>query len=268
MKKHNTRLFTIFNILGVVLAITFNFLAVSLPINNKTTGELSDAYPNYFVPAGFTFSIWGVIYLLMIGFALYQAWQYQKKSSETSDIISEISHWFFSSSVANATWIIFWHYEKVAMSLITMFFLLYSLIRFYNAVSKFRPLKVGDTLGIHIFISVYLGWISVATIANVTTMIISTGWQGSDSVQGIWTIVMIIIATLFGIVMIFRKQDIPYALVIVWAIWGIYSKRVSFPEDVISLQVATVAKYSMVMLSIYAVLNLVGRRSYLFERKQ
>ncbi|MEY3420193.1 MAG: hypothetical protein RIR48_473, partial [Bacteroidota bacterium] len=81
-------------------------------------------------------------------------------------------------------------------------------------------------------------------------------------------IVMIIIATLFGIVMIFRKQDIPYALVIVWALWGIYSKRVSFPEDAVSLQVATVAKYSMVMLSIYAVLNLVGRRSYLFERKQ
>ncbi|MEY3423201.1 MAG: hypothetical protein RIR48_3531, partial [Bacteroidota bacterium] len=192
--NNNNKLFTIFNIIGVILAITFNFLAVSLPINNKTTGELSDAYPNYFVPAGFTFSIWGIIYLLMIGFALYQAWQYQKKSSETSDIISEISHWFFSSCVANATWIIFWHYEKVAMSLATMFFLLYSLIRFYNAVSRFRPLKAGDTLGIHIFISVYLGWISVATIANVTTMIISTGWQVSDSVQGIWTIVMIIIA--------------------------------------------------------------------------
>ena len=86
--KNNNRLFTIFNIIGVILAITFNFLAVSLPINNKTTGELSDAYPNYFVPAGFTFSIWGVIYLLMMGFALYQAWQYQKKSSETLDTVS------------------------------------------------------------------------------------------------------------------------------------------------------------------------------------
>ena len=119
MTKNNTRLFTIFNILGVVLAITFNFLAVSLPINNKTTGALSDAYPNYFVPAGFTFSIWGVIYLLMIGFALFQLWQYQKKTAKTSEIINAISHWFFASCVANATWIIFWHYEKVALSLAT-----------------------------------------------------------------------------------------------------------------------------------------------------
>ena len=266
MTKNNTRLFTIFNILGVVLAITFNFLAVSLPINNKTTGELSDTYPNYFVPAGFTFSIWGVIYLLMIGFALFQLWQYQKKTAETSEIINAISHWFFASCVANATWIIFWHYEKVALSLATMFFLLYSLIRFYQAVSSLRPLNFGNAVGIHLFISVYLGWISVATIANVTTMIISTGWQANASVQGPWTIVMIIIATLLGIIMIFRKQDIPYALVIVWALWGIYSKRVSYPEDAVSMQVATIAKYSMVMLLIYAILNLVGRRSYFFER--
>ncbi len=267
MTKNNTRLFTIFNILGVVLAITFNFLAVSLPINNKTTGELSDADPNYFVPAGFTFSIWGVIYLLMIGFALFQLWQYQKKTAETSEIINAISHWFFASCVANATWIIFWHYEKVALSLATMFFLLYCLIRFYQAVSSLRPLNFGNAVGIHLFISVYLGWISVATIANVTTMIISTGWQANASVQGTWTIVMIIIAALLGIIMIFRKQDIPYALVIVWALWGIYSKRVSYPEDADSMQVATIAKYSMVMLAIYALLNLVGRRSYFFERK-
>lgn len=268
MNKDNTRLYTIFNILGVVLAITFNFLAVSLPINNKTTGELSDAYPNYFVPAGFTFSIWGIIYMLMIGFALYQLWQYQKKASETLEIINAISHWFFASCVANATWIIFWHYEKVTLSLATMFFLLYCLIRFYETVSNFRPMNFANNIGIHLFISVYLGWISVATVANVTTMIISMGWQANASAQGIWTIVMIIIATILGIIMIFRKQDIPYALVIVWALWGIYSKRISFLEDAVSLQVATIAKYGMVMLGIYAFLNLVGRRSYFFEREQ
>ncbi|MBK7809280.1 MAG: hypothetical protein IPJ51_23795 [Saprospiraceae bacterium] len=67
------------NIISVVVALTLNFLAVSLPLNNKTTGELSDAYPNYFVPAGFTFSIWGIIYLLLIAFMLYQAYQFLKK---------------------------------------------------------------------------------------------------------------------------------------------------------------------------------------------
>lgn len=265
MTKDKTKLYVIFNIFGTILALTLNFLAVSLPLNNKTTGQLSDAYPNYFVPAGFTFSIWGVIYLLMISFCLYQAWQYHKNGTETLKIIEKVGHWFFLSCVANAVWIVFWHYEQVALSLVTMFVLLYCLIKCYLRVSHFRPLQPVHALSIHLFFSVYLGWISVATIANVTTMIINTGWQAASSIRGTWTIVMIVVATLLGIIMIFRKQDIPYALVIVWALWGIYSKRILLTDDSISMQIATVAKYGMVMLAIYAVLNLIGRRQYFSE---
>lgn len=267
MKNVNTKLFVSLNVMGTILALTLNFLAVSLPLNNKTTGELSDAYPNYFVPAGFTFSIWGIIYLLMLGFIGYQGYAYLKKLESPLIIIGKIGVLFFANCVANALWIIAWHYEQVGLSLFIMFFLLFSLMKIYNIISEQRPLALADNIFIHLFFSTYLGWISVATIANVTTLIVSTGWTANASVQASWASAMVIVAMILGIIMIFKKQDIAFGLVIVWAIFGIYSKRISFVDDVASMQVVTVSKYCMAMLAIYAILNLVGRRFYLFESK-
>ncbi len=267
MKNINTKLFVALNILGAILALTFNFLAVSLPLNNKTTGELSDAYINYFVPSGFTFSIWGIIYLLMLGFIGFQGYSFFKKSENALSLIDKIGTLFFANCVANALWIVAWHYEQVGLSLMIMFFLLLSLIKIYNIISDQRPLAFSENIFIHLFFSTYLGWICVATIANVTTLIVSTGWTANASVQASWASVMVIVALILGIVMIYRKQDIAFALVIVWAIFGIYSKRISFVDDAASMQVATVSKYCMAMLAMYALLNLVGKRFYLFESK-
>ncbi len=268
MKNANPKLFVTLNIVGTILALTLNFLAVSLPLNNKTTGELSDAYNNYFVPAGFTFSIWGIIYLLMLGFVFYQSWNYYKKNEQSMDIINAIGPWFFGNCVANAGWIIAWHYELVPLSLLIMFFLLFSLCTIYTKLSNLRPLSFGDNMFVQVFFSTYLGWISVASIANVTTLIISLGWTGSDALQGSWASVMVIVATILAIVMIYKQKDIPFALVIIWALYGIYSKRVLFVDDAASMQLATVSKYGMAMLSIYAVLNLLGKRFYMFENKE
>jgi hypothetical protein len=267
MINANTKRFIALNIVGSILALILNFLAVSLPINNKTTGELSDAYPNYFVPAGFTFSIWGIIYLLMLGFVVYQGYSYLKKSELSLKLIEKIGVLFFANCIANALWIIAWHYEQVGLSLFIMLFLLFSLIKIYNIISEQRPLALTDNIFIHLFFSIYLGWISVATIANVTTLIVSSGWSANASVQASWSSAMVIVAMVLGIVMIFSKQDIAYAGVIIWAIYGIYSKRISFVDDAASMQVATVSKYCMAMLAIYALLNLVGKRFYLFESK-
>lgn len=130
------------NIISVIVALTLNFLAVSLPLNNKTTGELSDAYPNYFVPAGFTFSIWGIIYILLIGFMVFQAYQYYKNNTSTIKNIEAIGPWFFVSGLANATWILAWHYELIGWSVLIMLVLLYSLIRVYISVHQQRPIRL------------------------------------------------------------------------------------------------------------------------------
>ena len=254
------------NIISVVVALTLNFLAVSLPLNNKTTGELSDAYPNYFVPAGFTFSIWGIIYLLLIAFMLYQAYQFFKKDLDTVENILAIGPWFLISGLANAGWIIAWHYEIIVLSLMIMLVLLYSLIRIYLTLHAGRPHTSVDNFLILLPFSVYLGWISVATIANVTTLLVSTGWQGGGIATHYWAIILIVIATTLGILMIFRKQDIAFALVIIWALYGIYSKQVATLGDE-SQSVAIVARYAFTLLSIYSILSLIGKKSYFFSVK-
>lgn len=217
----------ILNILGFILVLLLNGLANGLPINGRTTGELSDLYPNLFVPAGFTFSIWGVIYLLLLGFIIYQARGLWKSSAPDSDgVVQTIGIWFFVSCLANASWILAWHYTQVVLSVLIMLAILTSLIMIY------RRLRIGagaDTRQklflAHLPFSVYLGWITVATIANVTTLLVDSGLSGFWFGETIWTCIMITIATGFGIFFLVKKYDVPYALVLVWAFYGISAVR-------------------------------------------
>ena len=261
MDNKSLKLFVSSNIISVIFALTLNFLAVLLPINNKTTAELSELYPNYFVPSGFTFSIWGIIYLLLIAFMFYQGFQYYKNNPSTNKIISNIGPWFFISGLANGSWILAWHYEYVFLSVGIMLVLLYSLFKIYIVVQSTRPHKMWDNIFILTMSSVYLGWISVATIANVTALLVSVNWSGWGISEPMWASIMIIIAALLGIIAVFNRQDIPFALVIIWAIWGIYSKQSVLDNDA-SQMVATIAKYAGTMLCIYAILTSVGRRTY------
>ena len=146
---------------------------------------------------------------------LYQAYQFFKKDMDTAENILTIGPWFLISGLANAGWIIAWHYEIIVLSLIIMLVLLYSLIRIYLALNGGRPHTSVDNFLILLPFSVYLGWISVATIANVTTLLVSTGWQGGGISPHYWAIIMIIIAAILGILMVFSKQDIAFALVII-----------------------------------------------------
>jgi hypothetical protein len=256
----------VLNVVSLIFALILNFLAVSLPINNKTTGELSDSYPNLFVPSGFTFSIWGIIYLLMIIFLVYQVWQYRQNEKQTIQNVLAIGPWFFISGLANGLWILAWHYEYVFLSLCIMLVIFYSLLKIYLILDQSRPHTLSDNLAIRVFFSVYLGWISVATIANVTTLLVSNGWVGVLFGESTWAIILVIIATILGILMIFKKQDLIYPLVIIWAFYGIYVKQMSGMANT-STDVAKAAQYAMTMLIIYTVLNLVGKRAYFFEKK-
>ena len=256
-----------FNIISVILALSLNFLAVSLPLNNKTTGELSDAYPNYFVPAGFTFSIWGIIYLLLIAFIVYQVYQYFKKDQNTLENILAIGPWFLISGLSNAGWIIAWHYEMIELSVVIMILLLFSLIKIYNVLYNVRPHNMLDNILISLPFSVYLGWICVATIANVTTFLVSIGWDGGGIAPQNWAILMILIAALLGIMMIFKYGDVAFTAVIIWAFYGIYSKQSSIQLSG-SENVALVAKYAMTLILIYSVLTFVGRKSYIYHSKR
>jgi hypothetical protein len=193
--------------------IVMNYLATSLPLNNRSTGEISDSFPNLFVPAGITFTIWGVIYLLLIIYCVVQF------TGSNQIAISGISWFFGISCVLNALWIVTWHYGKLPLSLIVMLGLLISLI-YINIVIKDLPFGL-----IKAAFGVYLGWICIATIANVTALLVNYSWTGFGISQEAWTITMIAIGALIVSITIFRINNPFIGLSVIWAFTGIIIKR-------------------------------------------
>lgn len=193
--------------------IVMNYLANALPLNNKTTGELSDSIPNLFVPAGITFSVWGVIYLLLLIYSILQFTSAEKAT------INNISWLFAISCIFNALWIVAWHYGKLPMSLIIMSGLLISLI-YINMVISHLPAGI-----IKAAFGVYLGWICIATIANVTALLVTYNWSGFGISHEVWTIVMISAGTIIAVLALYRLDNPFIGLVIMWALAGIIIKR-------------------------------------------
>ena len=206
------------NIFGFALVITLNILANALPINGMTTGELSRLYPNRFVPAGFTFSIWGVIYLTLLGFVVYQFFQ------SANTVVKRIGLWFFISCLANASWILTWHYQRPLFALGLMLLLLISLTKIYLSV---EPFDWADQWAAKIPFQLYLGWISVATIANTTAVLVDYGWTGGPLAEVTWAAIMVVVATLAGLFFATRYKDIAYNGVLLWAFYGIYARQAS-----------------------------------------
>ena len=221
----NKKSLAILNLSGFILTIILNGLANGLPINGKTTGELSDLYPNLFVPTGLTFSIWGLIYLLLLIFITYQLIESFRKSGN-SKAVAAIGPWFFISSVANASWILAWHYVLPFLSLIIMIILLISLSKIYLNLQGIKDdMPTNKQYFIYPVFSIYLGWITVATIANTTAVLVDLGWKGGAFGEANWTILMLSIAVGIGVYFLIVKKDFFYALVIIWALYGIYLKR-------------------------------------------
>ena len=213
------------NLAAFLATIVVNALANTLPINGKTTGELSDLYPNLFVPAGLTFSIWGLIYLLLAVFAIYQI---AAPFRSSADFLHRIGPLFIITSAANIGWIYLWHYQKVSASLIMMLVLLASLLAVYLRLGiGVRGASWRERLLVQVPFSVYLGWITVATVANVTAVLVHVGWNRFGASQELWTVVVLIVAALITLAVLFTRNDLFYALVILWAFLGILIKRLA-----------------------------------------
>jgi len=222
-----SKLNALLNVAGLSLVLAVNALANILPINGYNTGQISALYPNYFVPAGFTFSIWGVIYLLLIGFvfcSLFAA--FGKFNDAAKACIKKAGPYFLITCVLNAGWILAWHYLYLGMSLAIMIAFLVTLLLLYIAI---RPMKnqlpfFYRLWTYHAFV-VYLAWICVATIANVTALLVGFGWQGEPLSPQVWSMIMILVALLLGIFMVGKQKQPAFGFVLAWAFWGIYSAQ-------------------------------------------
>ncbi len=205
--------YRISNLFAFTVMIVMNALANALPINGKTTGELSDQYPNLFVPAGITFSIWGVIYLLLLTVMAVQFF------ARYRDQMSSLGWTVTANFMLNGLWIVVWHYEKVVPSLIVMVALLATL------VSINKTLKGKDGWLLRLAFGIYLGWICIATIANTTALLVTMSWDGFGVSQPTWTIIMILIGAGVGAGTMIRLQNPFLALAVVWGFYGIVLKR-------------------------------------------
>ncbi|GAB2772395.1 hypothetical protein GCM10027275_14090 [Rhabdobacter roseus] len=221
-----TRTWQVLNLLGFLLMVGLNFLANWLPINGNTTGALSDKYTNLIVPAGSTFSIWGLIYLLVGVFTLYQLkGLFRTERSVVNTLVHNIKGWFFASSLLNACWIVAWHYELLPVSVAIMLVLLASLIRINLGLYNLQPyLSTGERFLTQASFGLYLGWICIATILNITTWLVAINWTGgleNDS----WAVIMVVVG---GLVVLYTSLKLinPYvALAAIWAFLGIIWKR-------------------------------------------
>jgi len=224
----NKKLFAlpVFMILGYLAVVTVNALSAILPINGQTPGEISDNLPNLFVPAGFTFSIWGVIYILLGMFVVYSTVQMFKGGDGSTPLLEEIGSLFVATCVANIMWIFTWHYNQVFLSLMSMVILFLLLLYTYLQLSHNITQK--EFNWVKIPMSVYFGWITVATIANATAFLVSIGWHGSGIPEDIWTAALLVVATIIALIMLIKNFDIAYSLVIAWALLGITFKHMNF----------------------------------------
>jgi hypothetical protein len=209
-------------ILATTGVIVVNGLANALPINGKGTGEISDSFDVFFVPAGYVFSIWGVIYLLLVAFAIFQALPAQREDA----VLNTVGWVYVLSCIANVAWIFLWHYERFPLTLVAMLTLLGCLIACYLLLGVGqREVSAGYRWLVHLPFSVYLGWITVATVANVTDVLDYAGWGGWGIAPEAWAVIMLVVATALTAAMLFTRRDAAYALVIIWAFVGIALKQ-------------------------------------------
>jgi hypothetical protein len=230
MKKVNFRQIVTF--LAALATIVVNILANALPFNGLNTGEISDRFAIYFVPAGYVFAIWGLIY---IGWLVYAVYQLLPARSQ-DPVLAKIAPWFWLSSLGNISWIFMWHYEVFSVTLVFMTLILVSLLVIYRNLADAK----GYTKWlVKLPFSVYLGWISVATIANVSQFLFYRDWSGWGIAPQSWAVVMIGIASLLGILMAWTENDTPYGLVLIWAFIGITVSQAGTSNVVLAAWIGT-----------------------------
>ncbi|MDD4026605.1 MAG: tryptophan-rich sensory protein [Candidatus Shapirobacteria bacterium] len=261
MKNKNLflKIFVAVTYIGMVVV---NSLANIIPINGVKTGQISDSYQNLFAPSGLTFSIWSLIYFLLAAYTLYQFGLFQKNKGINKDkLFKKIGIYFSITSITNIFWIFAWHYNFIFISVLLIVNILFFLIKIADILNK-EKFSFKENLFIKTPFSVYFGWITVAVIANITTFLVSINWDGFGISNQIWTILILLIGAVIGILRILKDRNIPYGLVLIWAYLGILIKHSSLDKF------ANRYPNIIVTLIICIVLFSVAEFSILFNKKR
>lgn len=224
------------NIVALIATLVINGLASTLRLNGRTTGEVADAFQVYFAPAGYVFAIWAPIYAGLIAFTVYQALPRQRDNLR----LRRMGYLFALSCAANIVWLILWHYEVFVLTVVAMVALLLSLIAIYLRLDIGRARASGaGTWLVNVPFSIYLAWITVATIANATSALDYLSWSGWGISDEVWTVIMLMVSAGITWAMGLTRRDVAYALVIAWGLVGIAVKHAGTPTVATGAWVAT-----------------------------
>ncbi|MFX1367082.1 MAG: TspO/MBR family protein [Promethearchaeota archaeon] len=223
--------FQIANILAIISTIIFNALVNIIPLNGVTSGEVSDSFPSLFTPPGYVFSIWGVIYTLLIVFMIYQA----RSSQSDASYLKQTAIFYVIGGIINISWLVLFHYSfglpaiYAFTPILIGLFLVIMLYTYVKLEIGKTSVPLGEKLAVHLPISVYAGWISLANIANIAS-VLNTIIPGIPiSTQELWTALVIIVALVITLLMLVIRHDFAYGLVVIWATVGIASKQMAIP---------------------------------------
>lgn len=218
-------------VIGLIATLTVNALANILPLNGQTSGEISDRFPSRFVPAGYVFSIWSLIYLGLAAFAIWQALPAQREHP----LLRRIGWPFVVSCGFNCAWLFAWHYNQLPLSQALITGLLLTLIVIYVRIRQAGPpASAAERWLARAPFSVYLGWLTVATVANTSITLYASGWNGFGVSAELWAVALLVVGLAITAFVSWRAADPLYALVIVWAYAGIVVKQ----QDAQALAVA------------------------------
>jgi hypothetical protein len=225
VSRERSWLWPAISLVGLAAVVLVNWLANWLPLNDQTTGQISNAHPVPFQPAGWVFSIWGLIYFLLAVFVIYSFFP----SGRLNARIQSIGPLFLVANIANISWIFLWHWERFQGSLIALVVLLGVLAAIYillrSARSDTGTMSVVQRLIVAVPFSIYLAWVFIATLANVQVWMREGGWDGGMfSLRG-WTIIFLLIGIIVAGGIAFFVHDAAFPLVFVWAYLGIAQRQ-------------------------------------------
>lgn len=208
--------------ISVIATIVVNALSQAIPFNGQTSAEIANRYANnFFLPANYVFSVWSIIYIGLIAYSIFQS----RPSQRENPRLRKIGYWFVASCVANSIWLVLFHYEQFWLSTVAMLVLLASLVKIYVSLRDGSAISTAERWTTRVTFSIYLGWITVATVANFTYALFAANWDGFGLSFETWGVIMLVVAGLIAAALAYFHRDVAYAGVIVWAFVGIISRH-------------------------------------------
>lgn len=258
-----TKIYSVLNLLSVIILIAWNGYANTGNFNGKNVGELSAEYGNLFTPASYAFSIWGLIFLMLLAFGVYGVVlafakaESNKQPDYRTDFVKTTAPWFLIANVFCTVWVAFWLEEMILTSVFCMLGILVSLlicVRKLDMEIWDAPIK---TIAFVWWpLCLYTGWISVATIANLSAYL-NSAFEIAMVTQFYVTIMMLVVAFIINAAMVYYRNMREYALVGVWALVAIFMRYKDSTDSVDGMPFTTIGYVALTLAIILAIIIMI-----------